>query len=105
MMVMENAANHAGKGNADVDEWLWGNHAITALLIPTRMPEWNPIKLLWRSLTLQLPAHDWEQLRSKNRAACAAALVLHSIRHRDVEVFYAECTVFHLHCCLQLLDE
>ena len=105
VIVMDNAANHTGKENNILDEWLWEEHAITVLLLPARTPEWNPIELLWRCLTMRLKSVDWQQLRGKDKAARAASLVLNGITHREVEGFYEESGVFHLHGHPQLLDE
>ena len=34
VLVMDNAANHKGKENNVLDEWLWEEHAITVLILP-----------------------------------------------------------------------
>ena len=47
ILVMDNAANHTGKENMVLEDWLWNDHSIFALILPAQMPEWNPIELLW----------------------------------------------------------
>ena len=54
---------------------------------------------------MRLKSVDWQQLRGKDKAARAAALVLNGIMHRVVEGFYEEGEVFHLDGHPQLLDE
>ena len=102
---MDNAANHTGKENDVLDEWLWEEHQIMVLLLPARTPEWNPIELLWNCLEQRLKSVDWNQLRGSDKAARAAALVLTKITHREVESFNEKSGVFDLHSHPQLLDK
>ena len=105
VLVMDNAANHTGKENGVLDEWLWEEHQITVLLLPARTPEWNPIELLWNCMDQRLKTVDWSQLRGSDKAAHAAALVLTKITHREVESLYEKSGVFDLHGHPQLLDK
>ncbi len=50
ILMMDNAANHTGKENMVLEDWLWKEHSIFALFLPVRMPEWNQIELLWNCL-------------------------------------------------------
>jgi hypothetical protein len=59
VLVMDNAANHTGKENTDLEDWLWEEHSIFALFLPARTPEWNPIKLLWNCLSMRLKHNEW----------------------------------------------
>jgi hypothetical protein len=47
VLVMDNAANHTGKENTVLENWLWNDHSIFALFLPAQTSEWNPIELLW----------------------------------------------------------
>jgi hypothetical protein len=58
VLILDNAANHMGKGNSVLKEWLWQEHMVLALFLPARAPEWNPIELMWNSLTQQLKYFD-----------------------------------------------
>jgi hypothetical protein len=69
VLVLDNAANHTGKENGVLDEWLWEEHQITVLLLPARTPEWNPIELLWNCIEQRLKSVDWNQLRGSDKAA------------------------------------
>jgi hypothetical protein len=46
VLVMDNAANHTGKENTVLEDWLWEEHSIFTLFLPARAPEWKPIELL-----------------------------------------------------------
>ncbi len=39
VLVMDNAANHTGKENTVLEDWLWEEHLIFALFLPARTPE------------------------------------------------------------------
>ncbi len=39
ILVLDNAANHTGKENMVLEDWLWMDHSIFALFLPARMPE------------------------------------------------------------------
>ena len=41
VLVLDNAANHTGKENGVLDEWLWEEHQITVLLLPNTRMESN----------------------------------------------------------------
>jgi hypothetical protein len=47
VLVMDNAANHTGKENTILEDWLWEEHSIFALFLSARTPKWDPIKLVW----------------------------------------------------------
>ncbi len=83
VLVMDNAANHTGKENMVLEDWLWNEHSIFALFLPARTPEWNPIELLWNCLSMRLK-HN-------------ATYILDNITHWEVESFYQKSGVFTLH--------
>ena len=97
VLVMDNAANHTGKENTVLEDWLWEEHSIFALFLPARAPEWNPIELLWNCLTQRLKHYDWEHLHGSYRVVRAAIYVLDRITHGEVERFYEHSGVFTLH--------
>ena len=47
ILVLDNAANHTGKGNTVLKNWLWEEHSVLVLFLPAQVPEWNPIELMW----------------------------------------------------------
>ena len=97
VLVMDNAANHTGKENTVLEDWLWEEHSIFALFLPARAPEWNPIELLWNCLTQRLKHYDWEHLHGSYRVVRAAIYILDRITHGEVERFYERSGVFTLH--------
>ncbi len=54
VLVLDNAANHTGRGNTMLEDWLWEDHSVLVLFLPARAPEWNPIELMWNCLTQRL---------------------------------------------------
>jgi hypothetical protein len=50
VLILDNAANCTGKGNSVLEEWLWEEHMVLVLVLPTRAPKWNPIELMWNCL-------------------------------------------------------
>jgi hypothetical protein len=58
ILVLDNAANHAGKGNTVLENWLWEEHSVLVLFLPTQAMERNPIELMWNHLTQQLKYFD-----------------------------------------------
>jgi hypothetical protein len=97
VLVMDNAANHTGKENTVLEDWLWNDHSIFALFLPARTPEWNPIELLWNCLSMRLKHNDWDNIHGSSRVVHAAIHILDRITHREVERFYRKSGVFDLH--------
>ena len=97
VLVMDNAANHTGKENTVLEDWLWEEQSIFALFLPARAPEWNPIELLWNCLTQRLKHYNWEHLHGSYRVVRAAIYILDRITHGEVERFYKHSGVFTLH--------
>jgi hypothetical protein len=95
---MDNAANHTGKENTVLVDWLWNDHSIFALFLPAQTPEWNPIELLWNCLSMRLKHNDWEHIHGLSWVVRAAIHILDRITHRaEVESFYQKSGVFNLH--------
>jgi hypothetical protein len=97
VLVMDNAANHTGKENTVLEDWLWNDHSIFALFLPARTPEWNSIELLWNCLSMRLKHNDWDNIHGSSRVVHAAIHILDRITHREVERFYRKSGVFDLH--------
>ncbi len=97
VLVMDNAANHTGKENTVLEDWLWEEHSIFALFLPAQMPEWNPIELMWNCLMQRLKHYDWDHLSASYRVVHTAIYVLDCITHDEVERFYEKSGVFTLH--------
>jgi hypothetical protein len=39
VLVMDNAANHTGKENTILEDWMWEEHYIFSLFLPAQMPK------------------------------------------------------------------
>ncbi len=72
VLVMDNAANHTGKENTVLEDWLWNDHSIFALFLHARTPEWNPIELLWNCLSMRLEHNDWDNIHGSSRVVHTA---------------------------------
>ncbi len=97
VLVLDHAANHSGKENTVLDDWLWSEHSILVLFLPARTPEWNPIELLWNCSCQRLKHFDWSHMVSLHRVVGVAISVLYNVTHEKVESFYKKCGVFDLH--------
>ncbi len=97
MLILDNAANHTGKGNSMLEEWLWEEHMVLVLFFPARAPEWNPIKLMWNCLSQRLKNFDVSIISGSHRVVAAAATILNKITHDEFFCFYQKSGVFDLH--------
>lgn len=97
VLILDNAANHTGKDNTVLEEWLWTEHMVLVLFLPARTPEWNPIELMWNCLVQRLKYFDISQLTGSHRVVKAAASVLDQITHDEIYRFYEKSGVFDLH--------
>ncbi len=39
VLILDNAANHTGKDNTVLEEWLWTEHMVLVLFLPARAPD------------------------------------------------------------------
>ena len=39
VLILNNAANHTGKDNTVLEEWLWTEHMVLVLFLPAHAPE------------------------------------------------------------------
>jgi hypothetical protein len=97
VLILDNAANHKGKGNTVLEEWLWEDHMVLVLFLPARAPEWNPIELMWNCLCQRLKYFDVSNLTGSHRVVAAAATILNEITHEEIFRFYRKSGVFDLH--------
>jgi hypothetical protein len=97
VLILDNAANHTGKGNTVLEDWLWEEHMVLVLFLPARAPEWNPIKLMWNCLTQRLKYFDLSNITGTHRVVQAAIFILESITHEEIYRFYRKSGVFGLH--------
>ena len=69
VLILDNAANHTGKDNTVLEEWLWSEHMVLVLFLPARAPEWNPIELMWNCMVQRLKYFDISQLTGFHRVS------------------------------------
>jgi hypothetical protein len=81
VLVLDSAANHTGKGNTMLENWLWEEHLVLVLFLPARAPEWNPIELMWNCLTQRLKYFDLLNITGSHQFVESAATILESINH------------------------
>jgi transposase len=87
VLVLDNAAIHTGGVNTDLEEWLWANFRIFLLYLPPRVPEWNPIELVWNILVSRLQVFSLEYARlipGAHSLVAAACHILSEISHHEV---------------------
>ena len=97
VLVLDNAANHTGKGNTVLEDWLWNYHRVCVLFLPARTPEWNPIELIWNILEERLKHQNWEYVEGSDRVVKAAASVMDNFTHEDVKKCFEKSGVFTAH--------
>ena len=97
ILVLDNAANHTGKNNTVLEDWLLEDHKIFALFLPAHTPDRNPIEVLWNCLEERLRHFDWACIRGTRRVVKAACNVLENVTHEEIGSFYDHCGVFNVH--------
>jgi len=93
VLVLDNASIHCKGDSISLDEYLWINHKIFLLYLPTRSPELNPIELMWRLLLQRMRIvrqnmNGWGDIAKE---ACAA--IMDGFTHEDVYHSYRACGV------------
>lgn len=90
ILVLDNAAIHFKGTNNNLVDWMWDNHRVAIIPLPTRAPELNPIELSWRSLTSKLRA-TIRVSSSVHACAYVASDILNAMTHESIELTYREC--------------
>ena len=93
VLVLDNAANHTGKENSVLEEWLWEYHQINTPFLPDWTPQWNPIELTWNYLEERLKTYEFGDglgPKAKKKKVCkypffhAAADILNKMTHKEI---------------------
>lgn len=90
ILVLDNAAIHLYRESQGLSDLL-ERHGITLLCLPTRVPELNPIELVWNTLTQRLHTFVLGNAGGRNRIVDATEQILSSIGHEEVARYYAHC--------------
>lgn len=90
ILVLDNAAIHDKGENDGIEDWLWENHGVAVVFLPTRSPELNPIELVWRSLVMKLRSSTIVDGKSHG-CAIAATEILGTMSHKSIRATYREC--------------
>ena len=97
ILVLDNAANHTGKGNTVLKNWLWEEHSAVVLFLPAQALEWNPIELTWNCLTQWLKYFDLSNVTGSHHIVESAATILESITRDKIYCCYEKSDVIDLH--------
>ena len=91
--ILDNATIHLHGENDNLEEWLWENHGIAVLTLPTRAPELNPIELVWRSLVMKLrsPKRMGRASDGQHRVAKEAVRIFDRMSHRSIRAKFEQC--------------
>jgi hypothetical protein len=90
VLIMDNATIHMFKENEVLEEYLWEEHGIFMLTLPTRSPEMNPIELLWNTLVKRMQRFFVEH-QDGLPIWQMATRVMNSFSHRDVFRAFRKC--------------
>ena len=93
-LVLDNATIHCKGASRDLDEWLWEEHNILLLYLPTRSPELNPIELLWNVLIQRMKRLRRGLEGYNNLTIEIADAILSNISIEDVYKCYQACGYF-----------
>lgn len=95
VLVLDNAAIHT----KEIVRWLWKEHRVLVIFLPTRSPEYNPIELIWRHLVSRLFAYpiDVAQRKFPNHPDLPAVVsqeILEEVSFDIVEKCFKKCFDF-----------
>lgn len=90
VLVLDNAAIHLYRESQGLNDLL-AQHGVTLLCLPTRVPELNPIELVWNTLTQRLHAMVLSNAGGRDRIVEATNVILSSISHEEIAKYYAHC--------------
>ena len=89
-LVVDNAAIHVGSANTDLRNSLFEEYKIILILLPTRCPELNPIKLVWNGMVQKMKRMYFDALMAAGPypIARAAAYGIKEFTHHDIAKLY-----------------
>jgi transposase len=92
VLVLDNAPIHCSAEIQELEDWLYQEHGIFVLYLPTRSPELNPIELMWHLLVQRLKRISIRELEFHgHRVAHTAAGLMDDFTHEDVWKCYRHC--------------
>ena len=88
---MDNASIHHKKEAELLGDWLWDNHNILILPLPTYTLEYNPIEHMWRTLKMRLKTVRRLVREDVDICANACAKIMDNFTFNEVYSAYNEC--------------
>ena len=89
-LVLDNAAIHIYRETEDLYDVL-KQYGITLLMLPTRVPELNPIELIWNTLVQRLKVLALASAGGHDRIVEETSNILNAMTHKEVALYYAKC--------------
>ena len=93
ILISDNAYYHWGGECATLEGYLWEEHNVLIIYLPTRTTEWNLIELVWNVKLRCLGQFPPSVINSygANAIAHLATDVLNGFSHEDIWKLYVKC--------------
>ena len=90
ILVLDNAAIHIYRESQGLFDYLW-SHGILLITLPTRVPELNPIELVWNTLVQRLLALCLSVTGGRHSIVEFSSYILSTMTHHEVSKYFAHC--------------
>ena len=92
ILVLDNAAIHCYREAEGLFHYLL-HHGILLLALPTRVPELNPIELVWNTLVQRLLGLciSFADAGGRHGIVDFTAYILSTMTHHEISKYYAHC--------------
>jgi hypothetical protein len=89
VLVLDNVAIHHYREASELESYLWNYHEIFLQFLPPRLPELNPIELLWNVLAERLKYIPcMENSNHSHQVVTAASMIVDAVTNEDVDKCY-----------------
>ena len=89
-LILDNATIHIYRESRGLTDLL-KRCGVTLIALPTRVPDLNPIELIWNSLVQRLKALSLISAGGRDRVVRETEIILNAITHKEVAKYYAKC--------------